>query len=163
MKDLDEQLPWFREKLNVWLLQDQQAIEYCLYMIKTAHLWDDLIDRDTDYSDEDINDMFTYLLVELPSNTFYQRNMSTLVPTIMNIILKWHTANVFEKEKKKGDLDKAYVLRAELYQLFVICATLLGGKKWGLKVSPEIWRCYVEELDVFKKEMNMNNIGESHA
>jgi len=44
-----------------------------------------------------------------------------------------------------------------------MCATLLGGKKWGLKVSPEIWRCYVEELDVFKKEMNMNNIGESHA
>lgn len=163
MKDLEVQLPVIREKLNSWLLQDQQAIEYCLYMLKTAHLWDDLIDRDTDYRDEDINEMFTYLLVELPSNSFYQRNVSTLIPIMMNIILKWHTANVFEKEKKERDLDKAYVLRAELYQLFVMCATLLGGKSWGLKVSPDIWRCYVEDLEEFKKEINMNMIGENHA
>jgi hypothetical protein len=154
MKDLDEQLPTFKENLNYWLIGNSNAIVFCLDMIKAIHLWDDLIDKDNELKDEEINDVFTFLMVDMPMNPFYAVNQRDIAPMMQNIILKWHTANVFEKEKEVNDVDKAYMLRAELYQLFVLCATLIGGRQWGRDMSVSIWRSYIESVDELKKEVS---------
>ena len=153
MKDLDEQLPTFKENLNYWLIGNSNAIVFCLDMIKAIHLWDDLIDKDNELKDEEINDVFTFLMVDMPMNPFYAVNQREIAPMMQNIILKWHTANVFEKEKEVNDVDKAYMLRAELYQLFVLCATLVGGREWGREMSIHIWRLYGESVKELKKEV----------
>ena len=154
MKDLDKQLPIFKENLNYWLIGNSNAIVFCLDMIKAIHLWDDLIDKDNELKDEEINDVFTFLMVDMPMNPFYAVNQRDIAPMMQNIILKWHTANVFEKEKEVNDVDKAYMLRAELYQLFVLCATLIGGRQWGRDMSVSIWRSYIESVDELKKEVS---------
>jgi len=154
MKDLDKQLPIFKENLNHWLIGNSNAVEFCLDMIKAIHLWDDLIDKDNKIEDEDVNDVFTFLMVDMPLNPFYVVNQRDIAPMMNNIILKWHTANVFEKEKEKNDIDKAYMLRAELYQLFVLCATLIGGRKWGREMSVSIWRSYIETVKELTKEVH---------
>ena len=154
MKDLDKQLPTFKENLNYWLIGNSNAIVFCLDMIKAIHLWDDLIDKDNELKDEEINDVFTFLMVDMPMNPFYAVNQRDIAPMMQNIILKWHTANVFEKEKEVNDVDKAYMLRAELYQLFVLCATLIGGRQWGRDMSVSIWRSYIESVDELKKEVS---------
>jgi hypothetical protein len=154
MKDLDEQLPTFKENLNYWLIGNSNAIVFCLDMIKAIHLWDDLIDKDNELKDEEINDVFTFLMVDMPMNPFYAVNQRDIAPMMQNIILKWHTANVFEKEKEVNDVDKAYMLRAELYQLFVLCATLIGGRQWGREMSVSIWRLYGESVKELKKEVS---------
>ena len=153
MKDLDEQLPTFKENLNYWLIGNSNAIVFCLDMIKAIHLWDDLIDKDNELKDEEINDVFTFLMVDMPMNPFYAVNHREIAPMMNTIILKWHTANVFEKEKEVNDVDKAYMLRAELYQLFVLCATLIGGREWGREMSIHIWRLYGESVKELKKEV----------
>jgi len=153
MKDVTEQLPVFKENLDYWLIGNTQAVQFCLDMIKAIHLWDDLIDKDTKIEDEDINEVFTFLMVDMPMNPFYVLNQRDIAPMMNTIILKWHTANVFEKEKKVNDVDKAYVLRAELYQLFVLCATLIGGREWGRDMSVNIWRLYDESVNDLKKEV----------
>jgi len=153
MKDVTEQLPVFKENLDYWLIGNTQAVQFCLDMIKAIHLWDDLIDKDTKIEDEDINEVFTFLMVDMPMNPFYVLNQRDIAPMMNTIILKWHTANVFEKEKKVNDVDKAYVLRAELYQLFVLCATLIGGREWGRDMSVNIWRLYDESVKELKKEV----------
>jgi hypothetical protein len=153
MKDLDEQLPTFKENLNYWLIGNSNAVVFCLDMIKAIHLWDDLIDKDNELKDEEINDVFTFLMVDMPMNPFYAVNQRDIAPMMQNIILKWHTANVFEKEKEVNDVDKAYMLRAELYQLFVLCATLIGGRQWGRDMSISIWRLYGESVKELKKEV----------
>ena len=154
MKDLDKQLPTFKENLNYWLIGNSNAIVFCLDMIKAIHLWDDLIDKDNELKDEEINDVFTFLMVDMPMNPFYAVNHREIAPMMNTIILKWHTANVFEKEKEVNDVDKAYMLRAELYQLFVLCATLIGGRQWGRDMSVSIWRSYIESVDELKKEVS---------
>jgi len=143
----------FKENLDYWLIGNTQAVQFCLDMIKAIHLWDDLIDKDTKIEDEDINEVFTFLMVDMPMNPFYVLNQRDIAPMMNTIILKWHTANVFEKEKKVNDVDKAYVLRAELYQLFVLCATLIGGREWGRDMSVNIWRLYDESVKELKKEV----------
>ena len=153
MKDLGKQLPVFKENLDYWLIGNTQAVQFCLDMIKAIHLWDDLIDKDTKIEDEDINEVFTFLMVDMPMNPFYVLNQRDIAPMMNTIILKWHTANVFEKEKKVNDVEKAYVLRAELYQLFVLCATLIGGREWGRDMSVNIWRLYDESVKELKKEV----------
>ena len=153
MKDLDKQLPTFKENLNYWLIGNSNAIVFCLDMIKAIHLWDDLIDKDNELKDEEINDVFTFLMVDMPINPFYAVNQREIAPMMQNIILKWHTANVFEKEKEVNDVDKAYMLRAELYQLFVLCAALVGGREWGREMSIHIWRLYGESVKELKKEV----------
>jgi len=153
MKDLDKQLPTFKENLNYWLIGNSNAIVFCLDMIKAIHLWDDLIDKDNELKDEEINDVFTFLMVDMPMNPFYAVNHREIAPMMNTIILKWHTANVFEKEKEVNDVDKAYMLRAELYQLFVLCATLIGGREWGREMSIHIWRLYGESVKELKKEV----------
>ena len=153
MKDLDKQLPTFKENLNYWLIGNSNAIVFCLDMIKAIHLWDDLIDKDNELNDEEINDVFTFLMVDMPMNPFYAVNHREIAPMMNTIILKWHTANVFEKEKEVNDVDKAYMLRAELYQLFVLCATLIGGREWGREMSIHIWRLYGESVKELKKEV----------
>ena len=153
MKDVNEQLPIFRENLNYWLRGESTAIVFCLDMIKAIHLWDDLIDKDSKLEDEEINYVFTFLMVDMPMNPFYVLNQRDIAPMMQNIILKWHTANVFEKEKEVNDVDKAYMLRAELYQLFVLCATLIGGREWGRDMSVSIWRSYIENVKELKKEV----------
>lgn len=153
MKDVNEQLPVFKENLNYWLIGNSNAVSFCLDMIKAIHLWDDLIDKDSKLEDEEINDVFTFLMVDMPMNPFYVLNQRDIAPMMNTIILKWHTANVFEKEKKVNDVDKAYMLRAELYQLFVLCATLIGGREWGRDMSVNIWRLYSESIKELKKEV----------
>lgn len=154
MKDLKKQLPIFEKSLDIWLMGNTNAITFCLDTIKAIHLWDDLIDKDTKIEDEDINDVFTFLMVDMPLNPFYGINQRAIAPLMNTIIVKWHTANVFEKEKKGNDIEKAYMLRAELYQLFVLCATLIGGREWGREASISIWRSYSETVKELTKEVN---------
>jgi len=153
MKDLDKELPVFETLFKEWFLNNNHAISFCLQMLKVIHVWDDLIDKDNELDDEDINEVFTNLMVSIPLNPFYQSNQIHIAPMMHNIILKWHTANVFEKEQKKDDIEKAYMLRAELYQLFVLCATLIGGRDWGRTVSVPIWRAYGESVKELEKEI----------
>jgi hypothetical protein len=153
-KRLDLELPLMKESFNRWFLGNTEAISFCLGIVKSAHLWDDLIDKDNDYTDKEVHDVFSFLMFEMPSNPFYIRHQRELSPIMMSILLKWHTANIFEKERQEGDINKAFVLRAELYQLFVICAVLTGGREWGIEVSPTIWRSYGELFEDFKQEID---------
>jgi len=153
MKDFEKFRPIFAEHLNVWLQGNQYAIRLCLQMVEVSNLWDDLIDRDKDIDDKDINRIFENLLIDIPRNPFYQQYQNELSLMLNNIILKWHTANVFEKEQKERDLEKAYMLRAEYYQLFVLCANLIGGMEWAKEVSVEVWRLYGESVKSLTKEI----------
>ena len=109
MKDFKKYAPTFEKHLNVWLQGNQNAITLCLQLVRVSNLWDDLIDKDKKIDDEDINTVFTDLLVSIPLNPFYVAFQSQIAPMMNNIILKWHTANVYEKEQKENDLEKAYM------------------------------------------------------
>ena len=153
MNDVEKQRPIFTENFNYWFNGDKNVVDFCLKVVQVIHLWDDLVDRDKPIDDEDINEAFTSLMVDIPLNPFYIANINFIAPMMQSIISKWHTANVFERDQIENDLDKAYMLRAELYQLFVLCSELIGGRDWSRFVAPNIWRCYIEKVEEFKKEM----------
>lgn len=136
------------------LKNDALATEFCVDLMNIYQVWDDLIDRDKEYTDTDINTVFQTLLISLPKNEFYMRFQSELSPLIMSSILKWYDSNEMEKEKKESDLHMAYMLRAEIYSIFCYVAFLVGGLNHAKKVGISIRRLYSETLPDFLEEIN---------
>ena len=75
-----------------------------------------------------------------------------LSPALLGVFLQWQAANVLERGDD-DDMNKAYMLRAGIYTLFLTMAWVIGGNTWAAQVGPEIYRTYGETLPGFKKEM----------
>jgi hypothetical protein len=140
----------FEELFKHIFLGRLDAIRLATIYVCAFHIWDDFIDEDP-IAKETVNDLFKALLLELPTNQLYVSNLVILRPIIFSIYTQWHTANTFERNKEQ--LEKAYMLRAGMYQLFVILAELVGGTDWAEEVSPLIFSTYGEDLAEFMQEV----------
>jgi DNA-binding FadR family transcriptional regulator len=125
------------------------AVRMCADFVQVAHVWDDLVDADKPVSSETADMAFRKMILEIPANEFYRTNFSFLQPVIVMVWAQWTAANVLEDNWRVGDRDKAYMLRASLYQLFHACAVLCGGLDWAKEIGPEIYRLYGERLENF--------------
>ena len=83
---------------------------------------------------------FKALWIELPSNPLYQQNIDKLVPVLTNVYAQWAVANTFEASKEQ--LNKAYMLRASVYQIFITLAEIIGGLSWVEQIGPKIFSLY---------------------
>jgi len=132
---------------------NSDATVFCVDLMNIYQVWDDLIDRDKEYTDTDVNQAFQTLFFSLPKNEFYIKHQNELRPLIMNSILKWFDANEMEKGGKVDDLNMSYMLRAEIYSIFCYVAFLVGGLNYAKEVGVSIRRLYAETLPDFLEEM----------
>ena len=141
-----------KEKLMRFMKGDEHAVAFCMGMVYVAHLWDDLVDGDRSRTGREISDGFRICLVDIQANPFYRANSSSLLPVIMNSIMRWQDANFLEHG---SDHDKhlAYGHRASFLDLLNFCAMLVGGFSWAEEVGPEMRRMYEEPLESFMEEM----------
>ena len=124
-------------------------MRFCADMVTVAHVWDDLVDADKPVS-ADVADMaFRKMMLEIPSSGFYRANFDFLHPVVVMIWAQWTAANAMETHPFEGDREKAFMLRASLFQLFHACAVLCGGLDWAGQIGPEIYRLYSENLETF--------------
>lgn len=140
-------------KLFPLMKGNADATALCVDLMNVCQVWDDLIDRDKDYTDNDINRAFQALLITIPNNPFYDAYRKELIPAITNAILKWFDANTLEDSAETADLNMAYMLRAEIYSIFCYVAFLVGGMEYARTVGVEIRRLYNETLEEFIEEI----------
>jgi len=140
------------KNLSYFLKGNIDAMRLIIDIFDLIHIWDDLVDKDKERSNDEINNAFRIALIDIPLNPFYQRYQGHLIPLIMNCILQWEDANEMEK---MGDSDKhqAFMLRASVIQLISYCAFLIGGMEWSRQVGTNIRKMYIEQLDKFMEEM----------
>lgn len=120
-----------------WLKNDRDAVAFILAVHKVVELWDDLIDKDKDPQDADINAGLYAAMVTLPRNPFYQRHFALLSPLVESAILDWWTANELETQGGDG-LHTSYILRCSGLALTVMCARIIGGVEWASAVNNEL-------------------------
>ena len=140
----------FKNHISFFLKGNESAINFCVMIIDIIDTWDDLVDGD-EVSQDDINNAFFLSLFELPKNQFYRQCESELRPVMINVFLRWNDAN--KMEAKGEHLEKCYMLRAGLYDLFAHCALLVGGLKWANEIGPSIRKLYGETLEDYLEEM----------
>jgi hypothetical protein len=139
------------KELDYFLLGNSSAINLAKAFMKTFSIWDDLIDKDEQISDGDINKCFWIIFVDLPNNQFYKQYFSLLHPIVINSIINWHAANALEKS---GSTEISFMLRSSCIDIISMCAFIVGGEEWARKITPSIrkWSCnetyseYVNDL-----------------
>ena len=131
---------------------NQVATRLSFELLDYAHLWDDLIDRDTPVSDESINRVMLSALTSISCSSLWGPHLATIV---QSAYFRWHAANNIERNKAStdNDLAKAWMLRAGLYDVFVLIAAKLYGQEWAESVSVKVYGLYGEQLADFIKEI----------
>lgn len=140
----------FTQAFDRWFKGNASAMRFCADVVEVSHVWDDLVDCDKPVSSSRADQAFRKAMLEIPTNDFYRANFTFLHPVMVMVWAQWSAANGMEAHPFHGDLEKSYMLRASLYQLFHACAVLCGGLDWAAQVGPEIYRLYGERLETFR-------------
>jgi hypothetical protein len=134
-----------RENLNE-LLGDMSAVEFCVLLFQISQLFDDIYDDGV--SKDECLELIMKTMVYLPSNNFYRTFQSQLQPLITSMFLQWMSANKIETQGIEGELEKSYMLRAFIYQIFHFCAILLNRD-----IDGELFqKMYGEKFEEYKRE-----------
>lgn len=107
--------------------------------------------RDNDPVDPKEKEKVIYqVMVNMPSNPFFQKYASHLLPIMSNLVLKWIAANALEDNKE--ELHKAYMWRAAYYDLILEVVRLVHGYTEASNASAYVAKMYGESFDDYAKE-----------
>ena len=142
----------FEELFDLIYKGHEEATRLSFDLLQLAHTWDDLVDGDKEVSGDEANSAFLACLFTVPSSPLWGVDMQA---NLLNVYLRWQDANSIEqaKDSSDDDLAKAWMLRAGLYDLFVLIATKLHGIMWAKEIGPIVRKCYGETLANFIKEI----------
>lgn len=145
-------------QLCQWLRDDRDAVEFCLAVFRFCHLWDDLIDQDTEVTHDTIHRAMAGALIDLPKNRFYRLHHDALWPILQMGVVNWKSANRLEKSSIYEHRVMAFTLRSIIMDIVAMCALLIGGEQWAELVhydmqiaNKELLREY---LDTLKEDPN---------
>ena len=130
---------------------NESAISLSMMLLEVCHVWDDIVDGDPVTTD-DVNRVFRYLIYDIPINPVYKA-IPSMPDHLLNIYLKWRDATAMEAEENP-DLEKTYMLRASLYDMFSMIAFYLYGDEWAKEIGPSVRKLYGETLDDLRREFN---------
>jgi hypothetical protein len=136
-----------------WFGGNQDALNMYRMFVDLAHLWDDLVDKDNDASEDDINNAFLICLVYLPANPFYRSIQDQIFPMWLTVVSAYQTANKFEREKDPHGLEIAHGLRYAAGNIMAYAVHVCVGPEKAKEVLPEMWKSvFHERFDEYRKE-----------
>lgn len=108
--------------------KDQAAAEYLWMVARITRVMDDVYDQDQDVTRDDLLEIFDYLLIKLPTNTFFNQHRSTLLSQHISMWNAWMAANLRE-DGDETDRIYAHVWRDTHHEVVPIVALLTQGYK----------------------------------
>jgi len=126
--------------LHNWI-KDAPAVQFLLTIGSVAEVWDDLVDKDKEVTESEINQTFFSLLVELPLNPFFDKYKFRLIPLMVTGINTWQDSNILSKGSD-NDKAMAYVLRDWYVELVMFVMYLLHGYEAMREASMDIRRFF---------------------
>ena len=131
-----------RDEMTVWFNGNEDAIELAELLFNLAQEWDDVID---DGAVEKANNVLSFLAFRLNWQPFFKQFDYLLRPALLVCYLNWRDATALETGTE-ADLEKAFMLRAGIYDVFALMAWIIGGEVHSQQVGPAIRRAYGERL-----------------
>lgn len=132
---------------------NKAAIDLSMMLFLVSQVWDDVVDGD-DLDRSSLNDAFTMAMISIPTNPVYL-SVPALPFHIYNVFLRWRDSTEIENNSPSdADLNKCYMLRAGIYDIFVLIAAALYGDNYAKEIGPKVRRFYGENLIDYKSEFN---------
>ena len=136
-----------------WFGGDQYALDMAHMMEEISHTWDDLVDKDREVSEDQINKAFMYCLVYLPTNPFYRKIQDAVIPMWVTVISAYQTANYFEKTNDQHGIEIAHSLRYAAGNILAYAIHVCVGPEKAKLYIPEMWKeVFFERFDDYRKE-----------
>jgi hypothetical protein len=131
-----------REQVRAFLTDalagHEQAVDYCLLLIRVASVWDDLVDGDKPVTTEDVNAGFMAALIDLPMHPFFRQHGAFLMPVLIQSANDWQTANLFEKSGGEYEHHISYVIRSSVMNVVTVCAYIVGGSDLAKQANAKV-------------------------
>ena len=136
-----------------WFGGNQDALNMYRAFADLAHTWDDLVDKDKDATENDINRAFLTCLVYLPANPFYRSIQDAVLPMWLVVISSYETANKFERDKDPHGIEIAHSLRYAAGQIVAYAVHVCVGPEKAKEILPDVWKSvFFERFDEYRKE-----------
>jgi hypothetical protein len=136
-----------------WFGGNPDALNMYRMFVDLAHAWDDLVDKDKELSEIDINNAFLTCLVYLPANPFYRSIQDQIFPMWITVVSGFETANKFERDKDSHGVEIAHTLRYAAGNIIAYAMHVCVGPDKAREFLPEMWKAVVvERFDAYRKE-----------
>ena len=118
-----------------------------------SHLWDDLIDKNNVRSDDEINSAFERALINVPSNPFFQKHFSALIPLMYTGIIGYMTANRMEQTKDAHSVEIAHGLRYAIGNVAAYAVSITNARPAAIDILSTAWKEWLpERFDAYRNE-----------
>ena len=136
-----------------WFGGNQDALNAYRMFVDLAHLWDDLVDKDKEATEDDINNAFLICLVYLPANPFYRSIQEQVLPMWLTVVSAYQTANKFERDKDPHGIEIAHGLRYAAGNIVAYMIYVCVGPEKAKEFLPDMWKdVFFERYDDYRKE-----------
>ena len=136
-----------------WFGGNQDALNVYRMFVDLAHLWDDLVDKDKEATEDDINNAFLICLVYLPANPFYRSIQEQILPMWLTVVSAYQTANKFERDKDVHGIEIAHGLRYAAGNIVAYMVYVCVGPEKAKEFLPDMWKnIFFERYDDYRKE-----------
>jgi len=148
--ELDEKV--ISERLE-WFGGNKHALDMFNMFVYISHIWDDLVDKDKDVSEEAINKAFSMCLIYLPVNPFYREIQMQIIPMWIAVISSYETANHFERNKDAHGIEISHGLRYAAGNIIAYAIYVCVGPEKAKAYLPVMWKqIFFERFDEYRKE-----------
>ena len=146
----EDQMRVHENLFNYIYQNDVEAVRVSMELVQMLHVWDDLIDKDVEISNQEINAAFVAALCEISGSWLWDANAAELARVAF---LKWQTANYFEANTADENQKlMSFVFRAGFIDLFYYFAYKMYGMEWVQHVGPAIASWYGEDFAKYQQE-----------
>jgi hypothetical protein len=136
-----------------WFGGNEDALQVYRMLIRLAHVWDDLVDKDREVTEDAINEAFLIALVYLPLNPFYRNIQYAIAPMWISVVSAYSTANFYERNKDEHGIEIAHNLRYAAGNIVAYMIHICVGAEEAKKHMPEVWKDMVaERFDSYREE-----------
>jgi hypothetical protein len=121
--------------------------------VDLSHLWDDLVDKDKEATEDEINNAFLICLVYLPANPFYRSIQEQILPMWLTVVSAYQTANKFERDKDAHGIEISHGLRYAAGNIVAYMVYVCVGPEKAKEFLPDMWKnIFFERYDDYRKE-----------
>jgi hypothetical protein len=136
-----------------WFGGNQDALNVFRMFVDLSHLWDDLVDKDKEATEDDINNAFLICLVYLPANPFYRSIQEQILPMWLTVVSAYQAANKFERDKDAHGIEIAHGLRYAAGNIVAYMVHICVGPEKAKEFIPDMWKnVFFERYEDYRKE-----------
>jgi hypothetical protein len=139
-----------------WFGGNQDALNMYRMLVDLVQIWDDLVDKDKEVPESDINYAFLIALAYMPANPFYSLIQKDVLPMWIISLSAYEVANKFERDKDEKGLEISHNLRFAAGHVVAYMVHMCLGYEKAKDIMPEVWKTIVDQRfqDYRKEHLN---------